>query len=167
MHSFWQDVRFSFRVIGKDWQFALIAVVALGLGIGATTAIFSVIQNVLLDPFPYADAHRLVNVEVHDLDGRPGGRTGYTIPEFLDIQEQAHSFDRVFASDQVDVLYAHGEGTERLQGVSRLSWKWRERSAVKITGRTHEEATEALQRRRESRNSEAAFAGGSGGFYAV
>ncbi|MGI8961578.1 MAG: hypothetical protein ACR2IV_17810, partial [Bryobacteraceae bacterium] len=42
--------------------------------------------------------------------------------------------------------------------VSCLSWKWRERSAVKITGRTHEEATEALQRRRESRHSEAAFA---------
>ncbi|MGI8960530.1 MAG: hypothetical protein ACR2IV_12345, partial [Bryobacteraceae bacterium] len=42
--------------------------------------------------------------------------------------------------------------------ISCLSWKWRERSAVKITGRTHEEATEALQRRRESRHSEAAFA---------
>ncbi|MGI8959697.1 MAG: IS1595 family transposase, partial [Bryobacteraceae bacterium] len=42
--------------------------------------------------------------------------------------------------------------------LSCLSWKWRERSAVKITGRTHEEATEALQRRRESRHSEAAFA---------
>ncbi|MGI8959457.1 MAG: ankyrin repeat domain-containing protein, partial [Bryobacteraceae bacterium] len=41
--------------------------------------------------------------------------------------------------------------------LSCLSWKWRERSAVKITGRTHEEATEALQRRRESRHSEAAF----------
>ncbi|MGA8029287.1 MAG: ABC transporter permease [Bryobacteraceae bacterium] len=116
MHSLWQDVRFSFRMIAKDWQFALIAAVALGLGIGATTAIFSVIQNVLLDPFPYTDAHRLVNVEVHDLDGRPGGRTGYTIPEFLDIQEQARSFDRIIGADQIDVLYAHGEGTERLQG---------------------------------------------------
>ncbi len=116
MHSFWQDIRFAFRVIRKDWNVALIAAVALALGIGATTAIFSVIQNVLLDPFPYTDAQRLVNVEVHDLDGRPGGRTGYTIPEFLDIQEQARSFDRVIAADQADVLYARGEGTERLQG---------------------------------------------------
>lgn len=116
MHSLWQDVRFSFRMIGKDWRFAMIAAVALGLGIGATTAIFSVIQNVLLDPFPYTDSRRLVNVQVHDLDGRPGGRTAFTIPEFLDIQEQAHSFDRIIAADQEDVLYAHGEGTERLQG---------------------------------------------------
>ncbi len=116
MHSFWQDVRFSLRLIAKDWHFALIAAVALGLGIGATTAIFSVIENVLLEPFPYTDAHRLVNVQVHDFDGRPGGRTAYTIPEFLDIQEQAHSFDRILAADQMDVLYTRGEGTERLQG---------------------------------------------------
>lgn len=116
MFSFWHDVRFSFRMIAKDWRFALIAVVALGLGIGATTAIFSVIQNALLDPFPYTDSQRLMNIEVHDLDGRPGGRTGYTIPEFLDIREQAHSFDQIIAADQNDVLYAHGDGTERLQG---------------------------------------------------
>lgn len=117
MHSFWQDVRFSLRMIGKDWQFALIAAMALGLGIGATTAIFSVIQNVLLDPFPYTDAQRLVNVQIRDLDsGGRGLRTSYTIPEFLDIQGQASSFDRLIASDQEDVLYLHGEGTERLEG---------------------------------------------------
>jgi putative ABC transport system permease protein len=81
VHSFWHDLRFSFRLIGKDLKLTLIAAVALELGIGATTAIFSVIPNVLLDPFPYMDAQRLVNVQVHDLDGRPGGRTGYTIPE--------------------------------------------------------------------------------------
>ncbi len=116
MHSLWQDVRFSFRMIAKDWQFAVIAMVALALGIGATTAIFSLIQNALLDPFPYTDARHLVNVEVHDLGARPGGRTGYTIPEFLDIQAQAHSFDQIIAADQNDVLYARGDGTERLQG---------------------------------------------------
>jgi putative ABC transport system permease protein len=117
MYSLWKDLRFSFRMIAKDWQFALIGAIALGLGIGATTAIFSLIENALLDPFPYTDAQHLVNVEVHDLDtSRPGGRSGYTIPEFLDIQEQAKSFDRVIAADSNDVLYAHGDGTERLQG---------------------------------------------------
>ncbi|HEX4748289.1 MAG TPA: ABC transporter permease [Bryobacteraceae bacterium] len=117
MTSMWLDLRFSFRVIAKDWQFALIAIIALGLGIGATTAIFSVIENALLDPFPYTDSQHLVNVEVHDLDsGRPGGRSGYTIPELLDIQERAHSFDQIIAKDQIDVLYARGDGTERLQG---------------------------------------------------
>lgn len=116
MTSVWQDVRFSLRMIAKDWQFALIAAVALGLGIGATTAIFSVIQNVLLDPFPYTDSARLVNVETRNLDNARYRRTGYTVPEFLDIREQAHSFDQMGGNDQEDVLYQRGEGTERLQG---------------------------------------------------
>ncbi|MBV8817710.1 MAG: ABC transporter permease, partial [Acidobacteriaceae bacterium] len=117
MHSLWQDIRFSFRMIAKDWQFAAIAVIALALGIGATTAIFSLIENALLDPFPYTDAQHLVNVEVHDLaSSRPGARSGYTIPEFLDIREQAKSFDKIIATDGNDVLYQHGDGTERLQG---------------------------------------------------
>ena len=117
MHSFWQDVRFSVRMIGKDWQFAVLAVIALALGIGATTAIFSVIQNVLLDPFPYTDANRLVNVRIRDLDrDQRGERGGFTKLEFLDIRDQAHSFDQILASDDQDVLYEHGEGTERLQG---------------------------------------------------
>jgi putative ABC transport system permease protein len=119
MQSVWYDLRFSLRMLGKDWRFALITVLALGLGIGATTAIFSVIENVLLDPFPYTDSQRLVNVQVHDLDSkRGGGRTGYTIPEFLDIQDQAHSFDRIIGIDRLDVLYAHGDGTEQLDGAS-------------------------------------------------
>ncbi len=115
MFSLWQDVRFSFRIIAKDWQFALIAAVALGLGIGATTAIFSIIENALLDPFPYTDAQHMMNVEIHDQNGR-GVRGGYTVPEFLDIEQQAHSFDHIIASDGNDVLYEHGGGTERLQG---------------------------------------------------
>src|SRR5205085_5386531 len=86
---------------------------------GATTAIFSVIQNVLLDPFPYTDSQRLVNVMVRDLENRRGGgRSAYPVPEFLDIEEQAHSFDRIIGVDQLDVLYATGDGTEPLSGAS-------------------------------------------------
>jgi putative ABC transport system permease protein len=109
-------MRFSLRMIGKDWQFALIAAVALGLGIGATTAIFSIIQNILFDPFPYTDASRLVNVEIRNQDNPRYRRTAYIVPEFLDLQQQAHSFDRVGGNDEEDVLYQRGEGTERLQG---------------------------------------------------
>jgi putative ABC transport system permease protein len=136
MHSLWQDLRFSFRMIGKDWQFALVAAIALGLGIGATTSIFSVIQNVLLDPFPYTDADRLVNVQVHDLENaRNGGRTGYTVPEFLDIQQQAHSFDLVAGNDEEDVLYQRGEGTERLQGGMVTSNMFQELGMKPLLGR--------------------------------
>jgi putative ABC transport system permease protein len=119
MQTLLRDLRFSFRVLGRDWHFAVIAALSLGLGIGATTAIFSVIQNVLLDPFPYTDSQRLVNVMVRDLENRRGGgRSAYPVPEFLDIEEQAHSFDRIIGVDQLDVLYAHGDGTEQLSGAS-------------------------------------------------
>jgi predicted permease len=119
MQSLWQDLRFSFRVLARDWHFALIAALALALGIGATTAIFSVIENVLLDPFPYTDSQRLMNVMVRDLENRRGGgRTAFTIPEFLDIEQHTRSFDRIIGIDQLDVLYAHGDGTEQLSGAS-------------------------------------------------
>lgn len=135
MHSFWHDVRFSWRMIGKDWQFALVAVIALGLGIGATTAIFSVIDNVLLDPFPYTDASRLVTIEVHNLENTREIRTSFIIPEFLDIQEQAHSFDQVAGDNEEDILYQQGEGTVRLQGGEVASNMFQELGMKPLLGR--------------------------------
>jgi len=95
----------------------LIAVLTLALGIGASTAIFSVIDNILMEPFPYPDAQRYFSVQIHDTErSEPGGRGGYTGPELLDYMEQNHVFDRAIANDQTDVLYRSGEGTERFDG---------------------------------------------------
>src|SRR5437879_1194602 len=60
MDWLWQDARFALRTLRKDRGFLATAVLALALGIGSTTAIFSVIDNVLLEPFPYTDGQRLV-----------------------------------------------------------------------------------------------------------
>jgi putative ABC transport system permease protein len=60
MHSTWQDLRHGLRGLRKQPGFAMVAIRALALGIGAATTIFSVIQNVLLDRFPYTDAHRRI-----------------------------------------------------------------------------------------------------------
>ena len=85
--------------------------VTLALGIGASTAIFSVMDNVLMEPFPYVDAQRFMTVQIHDTErNEPGGRGGYCGPEFLDIIEQNHVFDRVIANDQQDVLYGRAKG---------------------------------------------------------
>ncbi len=112
-----RDVRSAIRGLARDRTFTTLAVAALALGIGATTAIFSVIDNVLLEPFPYADAHRLVTIEIHDSTrSDPGGRTAFLAPEFLDYQEQNHVFDRVVGNANIDVLYDNGAGTEQLNG---------------------------------------------------
>ncbi len=59
MDWLWQDIRFGARTLLKDRGSLIMAVLALALGIGSTTAIFSVIDNVLLEPFPYRDGQRL------------------------------------------------------------------------------------------------------------
>ena len=117
MFSLWQDLHFAARNLKKSPGFAIVAVVTLALGIGASTAIFSVIENVLMEPFPYPDAQHFVSMQIHDTEqNEPGGRGGYSGPEFLDYIAQNHVFDRVIGNDQEDVLYTYGEGTDRFEG---------------------------------------------------
>src|SRR5512136_1816411 len=111
------DLRFGLRMMAKNPGFTTMALVTLALGIGAATTIFSVIYNVLLDPFPYTDARRIVMVEIHDMnDSGPYGRAWFSIPEFLDYQEQNHVFDGVICSIGEAVRCTTGEGTEHFDG---------------------------------------------------
>jgi putative ABC transport system permease protein len=117
MESLGQDIRYALRNLGKSPGFAVVAILTLALGIGASTAIFSVINNVMMEPFPYPDAQRYFSVQIHDTErNEPGGRPAFSGPEFLDYMEQNHVFDRVIANDNVDVLYRSGEGTQRFDG---------------------------------------------------
>ena len=117
MGTLGQDISYALRNLRKAPGFAAVAVITLALGIGASTAIFSVIDNILMEPFPYPDAQRFMSVQIHDAERtEPGGRGGFSGPEFLDYVEQNHVFDRVIANDQTDVLYRAGEGTQRFDG---------------------------------------------------
>jgi putative ABC transport system permease protein len=119
VNSIWQDLRYGLRGLRKQPSFTALAVLALALGIGSVTTIFSVIDNVLLNPFPYKDAGRIVLLVIHDVErGDRGGRAAFSIPEFLDYKEQNHVFADVVGDTNEDVLYTSGEGTERFQGTN-------------------------------------------------
>jgi putative ABC transport system permease protein len=117
METLWRDIQFALRNLSKTPGFAIVAILTLALGIGASTAIFSVLENILMEPFPYPDAQRFMSIQIHDTErNEPGGRAGFSGPEFLDYVEQNHVFDRVIANDSQDVLYRNGEGTQLLRG---------------------------------------------------
>jgi putative ABC transport system permease protein len=96
MGTLWQDVRFGFRMMKKKPGVTIIAVLALALGIGANTAIFSVVNTVLLRPLPYKDPSRIMLVfwtapklSVEDFPA--------SAPDFIDWREQNQVFERMAA----------------------------------------------------------------------
>src|SRR5271154_3751966 len=90
MHTIWQDVRYGLRVLAKNPGFALAAILTLALGIGATTAIFSVVYATLLQPLPFPEPNRIVRVwEVSD----EGSHNNFSDPNFEDLRDANRSFD--------------------------------------------------------------------------
>src|SRR6202051_2112184 len=93
MQTIGQDVRYAFRGLRKSPGFTAVAILALGLGIGANTAVFSVVENVLLCPLPYRDPSALAQLwntylpAFPPLPNSPG--------DFLDFQRQAASFSEM------------------------------------------------------------------------
>jgi putative ABC transport system permease protein len=117
MDTLWHDIRFALRGMRTHPWFTTLAVVTLGLGIGAATTMFSVIQNVLLDPFPY-NAERVVAPQIRNSANsqQQGGRTMYQTAEFLDMMEQNTVFEEVIAGGYEDILYMTKAGTELFSG---------------------------------------------------
>ena len=114
VEQFLADIRFGLRNLAKDRSFTAIAIGSLALGIGGTTAMYSVIYAVILDPFPYKDPHRLMSVTVQGQRG--GNGSYYSIDQFLDIAERNPVFEGVIASTWSDVTWT-GEGDpQRLRG---------------------------------------------------
>jgi putative ABC transport system permease protein len=92
----WKDVKHSLQLFLKNPGFALAAVAALALGIGANTAIFSVVNAVLLKPLSYPNADRIVQIELYSPQGN--GQS-ISIPEFQNFQQQTSVFSTVAAYD--------------------------------------------------------------------
>src|SRR5437016_1941701 len=108
------DLKFAFRQLLKNPGFTAIAVLTLALGIGANTAIFSIVNAVLLRPFPYQAPERLVIVQERV---SAGGGFSPSYPNFVDWRAQNTTFDSIVAVRQNESFNLTGAGEpERLQG---------------------------------------------------
>lgn len=113
--SFWQDLQFGARNLAKGRMFTVIALGSLALGIGGSTAMYSVIYAVILHPFIYKDPGRLMSVQLESPEGRGNG-SYYKVDQFVEIAERSTVFEGVIASTWSDVTWT-GEGDpQRLRG---------------------------------------------------
>src|SRR5262249_56903786 len=89
MDTFWQDVKYGLRKLAKNPGFTAVSLIVLALGIGANTAIFSVVNAVLLKPLAYAEPDRLVILweQAQKMD------TSVAYPNFVDMRDRQTSFD--------------------------------------------------------------------------
>jgi len=129
----WQDVRFSLRQLWRSPGFTVGAVAALALGIGANTAIFSVVNAVLLKPLTYPDADRIVEF----LLPSSIANNLASIPEFHAYQRQSSVFQEIAAYDRISPGFnLTGERPELIQGIHVSEGYFRLFGAPVILGRT-------------------------------
>lgn len=115
MENLLQDFRFGFRTLAKNPAFTLVAIIALALGTGANTAIFSVVNAVLLRPLPYGDPDRLMMVWGHNI--RTGDkRFAISIPDYNDYCEQNTVFEQIASLAYEDFNLKTGAEPEHVQG---------------------------------------------------
>src|SRR4030095_3886000 len=112
-----QDLRHALRLLAKNPLFALVGIVTLALGIGASTAVVTVVNPLLIKPLPYDDTSRLVLLFEHfkdqHLDAIP-----VSPPEFLEYKAQLKSFDKLAAFTTATYNLSEGDLPERIFGAT-------------------------------------------------
>jgi putative ABC transport system permease protein len=113
-----QDLRFGLRMLLKKPGYTLIAVFTIALGVGANTAIFSVVNAVLLNPLPFAEPERLIRIFGHFLATGQDNMSA-SVPEFTDYREQMRSFDQIAGYDNFSANLTPADGEpERVEALA-------------------------------------------------
>ena len=110
LDSIRQDLRYTFRTLGRDAAFTTFAVLIVGLGIGASSTVFSIVNTLLIRPLPFRDPGRLVWIANHDETSGLSGQTTQ-VGHFLDLRAQNRSFEDVAA-----YFAFYGVGDNKLTG---------------------------------------------------
>src|SRR5258705_10594633 len=129
MQTFLQDLRCGVRMLLKQPGFTLIAVLTLALGIGATSAVFSLIQGVLLTPPPYHQPEQLVLIATARTDGQQTPRPpDWAAAQWMEWQKDAKSFDAIAAYRWSFNFLVAEDGSESLEGM------WVTKDYFRVTG---------------------------------
>jgi putative ABC transport system permease protein len=113
-----QELRFGVRMLLKQPSFSLIAILTLALGIGSTSAVFSLIQGVLLTPPPYRQPQQLVLIPTARADGQPmSSAQGWPAAQWLDWQKQSKTLESIAAYDWSFNFLVLPEGSESMEGM--------------------------------------------------
>ena len=141
-----RDLSYAARMLARRPALTLATILTLALGIGANTAIFSVVNGVLLAPLPYPDADRLVTIQEDSATDDPG-TTGYY--SFNALRARQQSFDSVAAlAGWSATMRADGQDAERVNGV-RVTWEYfRTLGVAPALGRDFEAGDDTPERRR-------------------
>src|SRR6204780_3889641 len=114
MGSFLEDLSYALRTLRRSRGFTIVAVLTLALGIGANTAIFSVVNAVLLRPLPFQHPEQLVRV-FDDLNGTGAKDVGMSVPELEDLRDRSGIFDHISAVWAVSTALNGGDHVERIE----------------------------------------------------
>jgi len=117
MRTLWQDIRYGFHMLWKTPGFTLIAILALALGIGANTFIFSVVNALLLRPLPFPNSDGITSVLAKDPE-TGALYSAYSLPNFEDIRDRNQVFEQVAALNMTTEFLRSGDEPERLRGAN-------------------------------------------------
>src|SRR5437868_1847154 len=120
MENLWQDLRYGVRVLLKKPGFTFIVIITLALGVGANTAIFSVVNGLLLRPLPYPDSQRIVDVwHTPPQESFPGLKTFSVSPaNYLDWKSQSNSFEQMAIYQYADFSLSAGDNPVSVIGAA-------------------------------------------------